>query len=167
MLQDPESRPRRKNGTVKPVYTNHGEEKAKSPKLNVDDVIAALHKEHGFFAQAALLLGVKRGVLRHFVDNNVAAAAALKDARAAMGDLAERKLYDLINEGHFPAIWAYLTTMCKDRGYVPAKGAAMNLGETTNVMIGSVNIVAVPSGQFVEHNEPELAINNESNLLPA
>ena len=75
---------------------------------------------------------------------------ALKELREALGDLAERKLYDLIEAGDFRAITYYLSTMGKSRGYtVTFAGTALDASTNNTAMLVEVNIVAVPSGHFL------------------
>jgi hypothetical protein len=74
----------------------------------------------------------------------------MKEARDGLGDLAEKKLYDLIEAGDYRAIVFYLSTMCRDRGYTLPKGAALESNVTNNnLIVDTVNIVSVPSGRFL------------------
>jgi hypothetical protein len=67
-----------------------------------------------------------------------------------MGDFSESKMFELIGEKHWPAIQFYLSTQCRDRGYVLPKGTALNSDVSNTLMIASVVVNAVPSGKFVE-----------------
>ena len=86
-------------------------------KLTSDQVAEAITAMHGLMGPTAEQLGVTRTVLRHFVQRHPTCARALKDARDALGDLAEQRLFDQIEAGELRAITFYLSTMCKDRGY--------------------------------------------------
>ena len=55
--------------------------------------------------------------------------AVRQEQRQVMGDFAESKTFELMSEKHWPSIQYYLSTQCKDRGYVLPKGTALNTGE--------------------------------------
>ena len=91
--------------------------------LQPDEVCRVIREEHGLLGPAAERLGVSRTVLRHYVLARQKCSVALKEARDTLGDKAEQKLYNLIEAGDYRAIVFYLTTMCKDRGYVLPRGS--------------------------------------------
>jgi hypothetical protein len=63
-----------------------------------------------------------------------------------MGDKAEKKLYELVEQGDLRAVSFYLSCCHKDRGYGSSPGTTLNTGDTTNVMvIGSVHIETIPT----------------------
>jgi hypothetical protein len=63
------------------------------------------------------------------------------------GKWIEKGLFNLIEAGDFRAISFYLTCMAKDRGYgLPSTSP---LGGSATVAISTINILAVPTGQFV------------------
>jgi hypothetical protein len=65
-------------------------------------------------------------------------------------DFAESRLFGLMGKDHFPSLHLYLTTKCKDRGYALPKGTALNSEVTNNLVIQSVTIEAVKSGDFLD-----------------
>lgn len=91
--------------------------------LCINEVCRILGEEHGLLGPTAERLGIKRTALRHFVMTRHKCVTALKEARNAVGDKAEGKLYELIEAGDYRAVIFYLTTLCKDRGYVLPRGA--------------------------------------------
>ena len=91
--------------------------------LCIDEVCEVIREEHGLISPAAARLGVTRTVLCYFVRTRQKCVTALKEARDALGDKAEQRLYNLIEAGDYRAIVFYLTTMCKDRGYVLPRGS--------------------------------------------
>jgi hypothetical protein len=92
--------------------------------LCIDEVCEVIREEHGLISPAAIRLGVTRSVLSCFVRTRQKCITVLKEAREALGDKAEQRLYDLIEAGDYRAIVFYLTTMCKDRGYVLPRGTS-------------------------------------------
>jgi hypothetical protein len=105
-----------------------------------------------------------RGNLQRFCKNHARVAAVLREEREKLGDLAEKKMYELIELGDWRAIAFYLSTVCRDRGYVLPKGAMLNTGDSnTNVMISAVNILSVPAGQFVP-GESEIELDGRAVL---
>jgi hypothetical protein len=121
----------------------------------LDEVIVAIKIHHGLAGPISDQLGMSRPNFLRYCKHHSRAAAALADARQAMGDLAESKLFELIEKGHFPAITFYLTHCARDRGYTLPKDTPVTFGDTqngdtqNNVVIGEINIIAVPSGRFV------------------
>jgi hypothetical protein len=131
---------------IRPSFRTHGYRK--SPQVKIDEVCKVLIEEHGLISPSAERLGMTRAELRKFVGNRSRCAKALKEARGGLADLAERKLYKLIEQGNLGAITFYLSQCAKDRGYGLPPGATLNLGDTNN-FIGTVNIMSVPSGTFL------------------
>jgi hypothetical protein len=54
--------------------------------------------------------------------------AVEEEARQKVGDLAESKLFAMIQAGDYRAVAFFLTLLCRDRGYVVPKNALS--GET-------------------------------------
>lgn len=119
-------------------------------------------------ALVAERLGTSRTIIRHYIQGRVACSKALKEEREALGDVAERRLYDLIDAGDFRAIAFYLTTMCRDRGYVLPKHNALEETNTVVQVIGSVQVIAVPPGQQVSMDAAvELFDDRSGKRIPA
>lgn len=122
--------------------------KAARAHLSVDRVTAALTENRGMLQHAAETLRVTRRSLREFVERNDACAAVLFEAREAMGDVAERKLFEKIEAGDVRCIMYYLSTVHRNRGYGMRKDESSPFGANP-VFVETVNVVAVPRGQFV------------------
>ena len=78
----------------------------------------------------------------------------VKEQRQVMGDFAESKTFELMAEKHWPSIQYYLSTQCRDRGYILPRGTALG-GDVTNstTVIQNVVVQAVPSGKFLDDDE--------------
>ncbi len=124
--------------------------------LTQEAVIEAITNERGMILHAANALGVSRKILREYIADHAACADAHKEAREAMGDTAERKLYDMIDAGDVRCIMYYLSTVHRDRGY-GMKGHE-SLPNNNQTYVSTVNIVAIPSGQFLDHNAPGVVL---------
>lgn len=118
-------------------------------------VEAALKASHGLLEPAARSLGTSRGSLHTMIKRYARLEKVVKEQRQVMGDFAELKTFELMAEKHWPSIQYYLSTQCKDRGYVIPKGTTLG-GDVTNstTVIQSVRIEAVPSGRFIDDDEP-------------
>jgi hypothetical protein len=72
-----------------------------------------------------------------------------QEQRQVMNDFTESKMFRLIDREHWPAIQFYMLTQCRDRGYTLPKGTALGGDTTNNVVIGSVTITPIKSGDFL------------------
>ena len=116
-------------------------------KLN--EVIA---KEHGLMTYVCRTLKIPKTTMQRYIDKHPECQEALQQARDAMGDKAERKLYDLIDQGDVRCLLFYLSTAQRHRGY--ALGNGYNPAEAATdargpVFVETVNIVGIPSGTFL------------------
>jgi hypothetical protein len=128
--------------------------------LTPQKVCEAIAAEHGMISHIALRLGVSVAHLRVYLGKSSVCAKALLEAREAMGDVAERKLYDLIAAGDVRCIIYYLSTVHKRRGYGLKNTEEAQFGEAKQI-VNTVNIVAIPSGQFLSKDEiANLTIDN-------
>lgn len=87
-------------------------------KYTDEAIVEALNRTKGLVYLAAENLGCDPSTIfrRANVSENV--ASAIKRARGRMVDLAEAKLWKLINDENPTAILFFLKTQAKDRGYV-------------------------------------------------
>ena len=108
-----------------------------------------LETVNGLTEPAARLLGMNASNLTKYIQHHPRCQEAQRQARARMGDFTESKAFELIGEKHWPAIQYYLSTQCKDRGYVLPKGTTLGGDTMNNVVIGSVVVVPIKSGEFV------------------
>ena len=122
--------------------------------LQADRVCDAIRQMHGLLAPTAAQLGVTRTILKHFISNHSTCAAALKEAREALGDKAEQKLFELVEAGDYRAVVFVLSTLCRDRGYATPRGQSPLPAETDNsVTITAINVITVPSGEYLSVDE--------------
>jgi len=83
-----------------------------------DLIIGAIEKAHGLISAAAKIIGCNPITIRKRMESTPAIAAAVKNARELMLDVAELKLFDAINQNRPWAICFYLKCIGKERGYV-------------------------------------------------
>ena len=88
------------------------------------------------------------------------------EERQKLGDFCEQRLFKLISEGNERAILFYLTTMCKDRGYLAPKGTPLNADVTNSVTIGSVVINPIRSGDHLAEPPDMLEGREPSSVVP-
>lgn len=131
--------------------------------LTPEKVCEALVLDRGLIADAALRLGVARGVLYKYIADRPLCAATLKDAREAMGDVAERKLFELIEAGDVRCIMYYLSTVHKARGYGVKRDDSLF---ENRPQVTAINIVSVPPGQYLSSDEIQ-RLSIESQLANA
>ena len=98
------------------------------------EVEAALKASKGLREPAARALGVGRGNLHQMLKRYARLEAVRQEQRQVMGDF-ESKTFESMSEKHWPSIQYYLSTQCKDRGYVLPKGTALNTGEVASTMV--------------------------------
>lgn len=136
--------------------------------LDSEEVCRLLAEERGMLTYVAQRLGISRFALRSFIDQSGPCAKALYDAREAMGDVAEKKLFEMIEAGDVRCIMYYLSTAQRHRGYGVKRAEDAPFGEAKQV-VNTVNIVSIPSGQFLSKDEiANLTIDNyPSATLPA
>jgi hypothetical protein len=117
-----------------------------SPKV----VSEALLKSHGLLKMAAHALDMPRATLVRYIDRHEVCMETLHAAREGMGDVAEAKLFELIEEGDVRCILYYLSTVHRGRGYGTRneEDPAGSNGRGP-VFVETVNIVGVPSGTFL------------------
>jgi len=160
--QRPRGRPAYK---YKPGYDRHGKKvapPAKTPEeiaakkldllekrhnINPQLVVAMIHKQRGLLRQICRSLKVPRTTLQRYIDKHDECFEAKEQAKAAMGDLAESKLFEAIEAGDTRCILFYLSTVHRHRGY--AIRPDNDAGERGPVFVDTVNIVGIPSGTFL------------------
>lgn len=87
-------------------------------KYKAEQVIEAIKKTKGLVTHTARYLGCEPDTVRNYVKRYPSVAAALKEAREAVTDLAEMALYDAIEGRESWAVCFYLKTQGKSRGYI-------------------------------------------------
>lgn len=86
-------------------------------KYTTQQVIQAIRETKGLVSLAAKRLGCHPDTVRRYAARYPTVAAALREERAAMTDVAELALYSAIQRGEPWAVTFYLKTQGKDRGY--------------------------------------------------
>ena len=87
-------------------------------KFRVAAVIAAIQDTHGLLSLAARRLGCRDDTIRAYAKRHITVAAALREERERMKDIAEGSLFKQVILGEGWAVKYYLSTQAKDRGYV-------------------------------------------------
>jgi hypothetical protein len=165
----PKPTPRPK-ARVKPGYKRNGEKKQPPPKKTREEIQAAnlakvearhgitptlvstmILKQRGLLTNVCRSLKVPRETLNRYIQKHTECLDALEHAREAMGDKAESKLFELIDQGDTRCILFYLSTVHKHRGYAmrPGDEGAAENGSRGPVFVETVNIVGIPSGTFL------------------
>lgn len=96
----------------------------KSNGYTATQVIEALQEANGYVSKTASILGCTAKTVYNYRDRFVSVAEAWQDIREKRHDFVENKLHNLINEGNPAAIFFYLKTQAKDRGYVERQEVA-------------------------------------------
>jgi len=89
----------------------------KRHRINPAMVTQMILKERGLLTQICRSLKIPRTTLKHYIEKHDECAEALVQAREAMGDKAEKKLFQLIDQGDVRCLLYYLSTVHAARGY--------------------------------------------------
>lgn len=93
-------------------------DKTRKPRHTDAQVIAALQQSGGIMAHAARKLGIDRSTLHTRIHKSPVLMGALDEAKETNLDVAESKLMKAVNDGELAAIFFYLKTQGKRRGYI-------------------------------------------------
>jgi hypothetical protein len=136
----------KKRGSYKP--------KAGEVQLTPDGVVEVLRKEHGSLFHTALTLGITRSRLQVYMEKHTSCMTAWKEAHETLGDIAERKLHELIMAGDVRCILWYLTTKHAQRGYGKVDGMLEQpFTEQRRMHVSTVNIISIPSGHYLSREQ--------------
>lgn len=91
---------------------------AKTQQYTAQQVADALTQAKGFVSVAARNLGCTDQTVRNYIERYAVCKQAVTDAREAMIDYAEGKLYQNIQNNDTVSILFFLKTQAKQRGYV-------------------------------------------------
>jgi hypothetical protein len=179
-------RPKRLKARYKPGYGKNGQKivKPPQPKLTQEEIAArnlekveARHgitphkvatmilKERGLLTQVVRSLKIPRSTLLRYIEKHDVCVEALSHARDAMGDKAERKLFEAIDAGDVRCILYYLSTVHRHRGYGLNRADMPddNGGGSRPVFVETVNVIGIPSGTFLPKeiaNQDNMVIDN-------
>lgn len=87
-------------------------------KATAEQAIEALKRHHGLVSKAARALGVSRATLHGMIGKMPTVAEARYEAKEALKDEAEAKIYEQIQDGNTTMLIFFAKTQMKDRGYV-------------------------------------------------
>ncbi len=125
-------------------------------------IIKALKETNGLLTMAAAKSGIGYRTVCRYVAEFPSVKEAAQDAKEAMLDFAEGKLYMKIKDGDNTAIIFYLKTQGKARGYIERQEFANPTGESFRVehdakakLISAVNRLATRETKAEGDNEPE------------
>ena len=86
-------------------------------RYKVAEVEAALRAKAGLITAAAEALGCSRMTVERYMNRYPKLRRVQAEVRERMIDLAEGRLYQLLDQGHPPTVRWYLGTTATDRGY--------------------------------------------------
>ena len=86
-------------------------------RYKVAEVEAAIRAKAGLVTAAAEALGCDRKTVVRYMDRYPRLRVIQAEVRERMIDLAEGRLYELLNKGHAPTVRWFLGRMATDRGY--------------------------------------------------
>jgi len=164
--------PKRPKARVKPGYTRDGQKKVKvpPPRKTREEILAnnlarieqrhgitptlvstMILKQRGLLTQVCRSLKIPRSTMTRYIEKHPECMDAMENAREAMGDKAESKLFEAIDAGDTRCILFYLTTVHRHRGYAmrPDLADPTDQGGRGPVFVETVNIVGIPSGTFL------------------
>ena len=107
-------------------------------KINKRTFTQAIKNSAGIIKAVAERLETSRTAVYNYINKHKFAQGLLLEERETTGDLAETGLISLIKEKDFKAIKYYLSTKCKDRGFVE-KQEVEHSGSTDNKIIFEVH----------------------------
>lgn len=87
-------------------------------QIKAEEYVEAIKQARGLVSVAAARLGCSTQAVYNARDRYATVRQALKEAREAMGDHAEARLFQQIDEGNTTALIFYLKCLHKARGYV-------------------------------------------------
>lgn len=86
--------------------------------ITAAEIVEAIKGSKGLVTVVAKRLGYSRMHVYRLLDKYATAKEALEDERESMKDFTENKLFDMIDDKIPAAVFFYLKTQAKDRGYV-------------------------------------------------
>lgn len=90
----------------------------KKPTYTAEQIAAAVTDAKGLISVAARRVGCDPRTIRNFAKKHKMVADAIFEAKEALKDFAESRMYKGIEEGNPTLLIFYLKTQAKDRGYV-------------------------------------------------
>jgi hypothetical protein len=128
--------------------------------LTEERVIATLNEHRGLLALSAQALRVSSSLLRKYVLTHPSVLYVYTECNEKLGDVAEQKLYELVEAGDLRAITYLLSTKHKHRGYTRAPQDA-DAPPPPLVHVDQINITAIPSGTHFDAQQLTLEATAE------
>jgi len=94
------------------------EQKTTKTTHKKDQFLVALEKSLGIVSQAAKQVGIDRTTPYRWIKEDEEFADKVLEVQNVVGDFAETKLYELVNDKHPSAVMFLCKTKFKNRGYV-------------------------------------------------
>lgn len=130
-------------------------------KITPKMVCVLVRREHGLMTNVAKALKVPYTTMLRYAKQRPEVQDAVTTAREAMGDVAEKKLFELIRAGDVRCLLYYLSTVHRGRGYGlrPGEGPFDPDGAGKRSMhVDTINIISVPSGKFLSEPKQPVVI---------
>ena len=105
------------------------EKKKRRRRLSVSDVAYALRLSNGLVTETAKFLGVCSSTISKMIEDNSELRIVVNDSRVRLTDLAERRLYEKVDQGSEQSILFVMKTLGKERGYGDVKSPTNPTGE--------------------------------------
>jgi hypothetical protein len=135
---------------------------SKKREQTAEKIIKALGETQGLLTMAAHKAGVSYTTVKRYATEFLSVKQAVVDAKEAMLDFAEGKLYMKIKAGDNTAIIFFLKTQGKARGYIERQEFANPIGESFRVehdakgkLLAELNRYAARMGEAESDKEPE------------
>jgi len=112
--------------------------KRKTPKFgghSQAQVLDTIQGCYGFVSQIATTLGVDISTVSNWKIRYVWVEKAFENAEMEMGDFAENQLYKLIQKENPAAVFFYLKTKCKNRGYIERQERTGTDGKPVTIIV--------------------------------
>ena len=144
------------------MTTNGKNGNGKKREETATRIIKALKETNGLLTMAAHKSGIGYRTVCRYVAEFPSVKEAAQDAKEAMLDFAEGKLYSKIKAGDNVAILFYLKTQGKARGYIERQEFANPEGESFRVehdakgkLISAINRLATRAGEAKDTQESD------------
>ena len=127
-------------------------------KITPQKVNTAIINARGLLTDVCRKLKIPRSTLLRYIEKHDVCIETLGQARDEMGDIAEKKLFELIERGDVRCLLYYLSTVHRHRGYgLNNSDAPENNQGRGPVFVETVNIVGVPPGTYLPPPPPDQA----------
>jgi hypothetical protein len=77
----------------------------------------------------------------------------LKECRESLVDTAEKKLYEMVEDGDYKAVVYVLSTLGRDRGWGLPAGSVLDQSTNNTLIVQEINIMPVPAGQYITEQQ--------------